>query len=347
MPTPSVQDDLLAVIATLDGYSCEDKGGTSVAMGPSSGTRRPVGRPLSGRRVDGAPVYGYERVAGRPPVTVTRHDGTQGPVEGRLHGAHAHDFLVLSLVERGTGRLCLDGRWWEVTTGDLLVVAPGEVVTPEWSGDAAGAVVWSALFPPDAVERRSPGSFGSWRAHPLLFPFVGHRAGGVQRLSVPEADRPAWSRRFAELDRELEERREGYAEAALARLTLVLVELARLAADVPGSLRLRDDPLLAAVFDVIERRYAEPISLREVADAVGLSAGHLTTVVGRRTGRTVQQWITERRLAEARRLLAETDLTVQAVAGRVGYADAGYLIRRFRAAHGVPPQEWRRAGRSR
>lgn len=280
-------------------------------------------------------------------MTVTRHDGTRGPVEGRLHGAHAHDFLVLSLVERGTGRLCLDGRWWEVTTGDLLVVAPGEVVTPAWSGDAAGAVVWSALFPPDAVERRSPGSFGSWRAHPLLFPFVGHRAGGVQRLSVPEADRPAWSRRFAELDRELEERREGYAEAALARLTLVLVELARLAADVPGSLRLRDDPLLAAVFDVIERRHAEPISLREVADAVGLSAGHLTTVVGRRTGRTVQQWITERRLAEARRLLAETDLTVQAVAGRVGYADASYLIRRFRAAHGVPPQEWRRAGRSR
>jgi AraC family transcriptional regulator, transcriptional activator of pobA len=69
-------------------------------------------------------------------------------------------------------------------------------------------------------------------------------------------------------------------------------------------------------------------------------------VVGRRTGRTVQQWITERRLAEVRRLLAETDLTLQAVAGRVGYADVGYLIRRFRTAHGVPPQEWRRAGRA-
>jgi len=153
-------------------------------------------------------------------------------------------------------------------------------------------------------------------------------------------------RRFADLERELRERREGHAEAALAQLTLMLVELARLAADVPGHLRLRDEPLLAAVFDVIERRYAEPISLREVADAVGLSAGHLTTVVGRRTGRTVQQWITERRLAEVRRLLAETDLTLQAVAGRVGYADVGYLIRRFRTAHGVPPQEWRRAGRA-
>ena len=62
-----------------------------------------------------------------------------------------------------------------------------------------------------------------------------------------------------------------------------------------GQLRLPDEPLLTAVFDVVERRYAEPISLRDVADALGSSAGHLTTVVGRRTGRTVQQAITERR----------------------------------------------------
>jgi AraC family transcriptional regulator, transcriptional activator of pobA len=315
-------------------------------MGHSSVAAPSFGRPVVGHQVDGAPVYGFLRVAGLPPVTVSRSEGIHGPAEGWPHGAHTHDFMVLGYLERGAGRLRVDDRTWQLATGDLLVVAPGEVVTPEWSEDLAEAAVWSTSFPPDAVERRSPGTFGSWRAHPLLFPFVGGSGGGVQRLRVPDAEREAWLRRFADLERELRERREGYAEAALAQLTLLLVELARLAADVPGHLRLRDEPLLAAVFDVIERRYGEPISLRDVADAVGLSAGHLTTVVGRRTGRTVQQWITERRLAEARRLLAETDLTVLAVAGRVGYADAGYLIRRFRAAHGVPPQEWRRAGRA-
>ena len=101
-------DDLLVDTATLDRHREDDKGGTSVGMGPSSGPQPPAGRPLAGRRVDAAPVYGYERVAGRPPVTVTRFEGTHGPVQGRLHGAHAHDFLVLSLVDRGAGRLCLD-----------------------------------------------------------------------------------------------------------------------------------------------------------------------------------------------------------------------------------------------
>jgi AraC-like DNA-binding protein len=59
----------------------------------------------------------------------------------------------------------------------------------------------------------------------------------------------------------------------------------------------------------------------------------------------VQQWITERRMREARRLLADTDLTVAEIARRVGYRDAGYFVRRFRTAHGVPPVAWRRAGR--
>jgi AraC family transcriptional regulator, transcriptional activator of pobA len=122
--------------------------------------------------------------------------------------------------------------------------------------------------------------------------------------------------------------------------------VSRLAANVAEGMVLRDEPVLAAVFDVIEERYDQPISLRDVAAAVGLTAGHLTTVVGRKTGRTVQQWITERRLAEARRLLADTDLTVEAIGGRVGYRDVGYFIKRFRRSHGVSPLEWRRAGRA-
>ena len=101
--------------------------------------------------------------------------------------------------------------------------------------------------------------------------------------------------------------------------------------------------LLAAVFDVIERRYHEAVSLSDVAGDLALTAGHLTTVVRRRTGRTVQQWITQRRLQEARTLLSETDLTVAAISRRVGYPDVSYFIKRFRAEHGSTPARWRAA----
>jgi AraC-like DNA-binding protein len=66
-----------------------------------------------------------------------------------------------------------------------------------------------------------------------------------------------------------------------------------------------------------------------------------TTVVRRRTGRTVQEWIIERRMSEARVLLGGTDLPISEIARRVGVADAGYFARLFRTIHGVSPRRWR------
>jgi AraC-like DNA-binding protein len=161
------------------------------------------------------------------------------------------------------------------------------------------------------------------------------------RLEVPAARRSAWDNAIRSIEAELTMRQEGYRQAALAHLTLLLIELARLARDVVADLRRSGEPLLAEVFAVIERHHAEPLSLRDVASEVGMTPGHLTTVVRRRTGRTVGEWIFERRMTEARGLLAETDLPVAEVARRVGVPDPGYFSRLFTRAHGVSPRTWR------
>ena len=92
-----------------------------------------------------------------------------------------------------------------------------------------------------------------------------------------------------------------------------------MAGDIVDDLRRSGEPMLADVFAVIDRRLGERLSLRDVAHEVGMTPGHLTTVVRRRTGRTVQEWIIERRMAEARILLEETDLPVAEIARRVGF----------------------------
>jgi AraC family transcriptional activator of pobA len=93
-------------------------------------------------------------------------------------------------------------------------------------------------------------SSSAWRT--LLFPFVRGAAGGAQHLKVPPAEKPSWCERFLAL--ELSQRHDGYREAVLAHLTLLLVGVSRLAAGVVGDLKLND----------------EPICLRDVARAVTL-----------------------------------------------------------------------------
>jgi AraC family transcriptional activator of pobA len=298
---------------------------------------------MRSRRDDWLPVYTYELVPGVPSVSAIRfgREPSPGGLPPDAH-PHSHDFLVLTYFERDGGSLRLGEKEWQIETGDVYLIAPGEIADPSGLEEAGG---WGIFFPPEVLGPEAPGTFLSWRAHPLLFPFVRGAAGGAQRLKVPPEDRPAWSGRLSALDLELNQRHDGYREAVLAHLTLLLVNLSRLAADVVEDLRLKDETLLAEVFGFIEERYHEPISLRDVARAVRLSRGHLTTVVRRKTGRTVQEWIVERRMAQARRLLIETDLPVEEVGRRVGYGDPTYFVRSFKRAHGTTPLGWRRAGR--
>src|SRR5215207_4690951 len=299
---------------------------------------------MRGRRDDGLPVYTYETVPGVPPVSAIRlgQEASPGGLPPGAH-SHSHDFLVLTFhLERDGGSLRLGDREWQIEAGDVYLIAPGEIVDPSGLEEAEG---WAVFFPPEVLGSQAPGTFLSWRAHPLLFPFVRGAAGGAQRLKVPPSERPSWSERLLALETELGQRHDGYREAVLSHLTLLLVAVGRLATDVVGDLRLRDEPLLAEVFGFIEEHYSERISLKDVARAVSLSPGHLTTVVRRKTGRTVLEWIAERRMAEARRLLVETDLAVEEVGRRVGYADAHYFVRVFRRGHGATPLGWRRAGR--
>src|SRR5215208_7691285 len=147
------------------------------------------------------------------------------------------------------------------------------------------------------------------------------------------------------MSRELRDKDPGFREALRAHLTLILVDVGRLARDVVGQMRLGKQPVLAAVFQFIEDHYAEPISTKDVARAANLSSGYLTTLVRRRTGRTVLEWIVELRMAEARHLLVETEDSVERIGARVSYEDPTYFARRFRNAHKATPASWRNANR--
>jgi quercetin dioxygenase-like cupin family protein len=236
---------------------------------------------LTGRRIDGAPVYEYVRTPGAPPLSVQRFSTDQLPAAGdNSDHAHAHDFLVLAYFERGAGSFRLGNREWPLRTGDAFVIAPGEVVRLSDHGHRTAAEGWCVFFPPGIIASETPGGSLGWKAHPLLFRFVGRAAEGAQRLPVPAGERAAWSRHVNAIERELHEPRDGSTEAALAHLTLLLVSAARISVDIGQDFRLRSEPLMAAVFEFIEEHYHEPISLATIAAKVGLTPGHLTTDCG-------------------------------------------------------------------
>ncbi len=102
-------------------------------------------------------------------------------------------------------------------------------------------------------------------------------------------------------------------------------------------------PQLSKVFDFIEANYHKPITLGDVARSVGYSRGYLTNLVRRQTGQTINRWIAERRMAEVRSLLLQTNHSLEEIAAAVGYQNQCHFFRQFRQHHGKTPHAWKKA----
>jgi AraC family transcriptional regulator, transcriptional activator FtrA len=102
---------------------------------------------------------------------------------------------------------------------------------------------------------------------------------------------------------------------------------------------------LAPVLDWLLAHLDLDHSVADLAARAAMSERTFARRFAAETGTTPVRWLTRQRVLHARRLLEDTDLTVDAVAGRCGFGSATLLRHHFRAIVGVPPVDYRRTFR--
>ncbi|MFE5585723.1 GlxA family transcriptional regulator [Kitasatospora sp. NPDC056531] len=110
---------------------------------------------------------------------------------------------------------------------------------------------------------------------------------------------------------------------------------------------LAEDEPLARVRAEILASLDTPWTVRRMAAAAVMSERGFARHFGAGTGTTPLRWLLDQRILAAQRLLEETDLPVDAVAVRCGFASAVSLRPVFVARVGVAPREYRRSFRGR
>ena len=129
---------------------------------------------------------------------------------------------------------------------------------------------------------------------------------------------------------------------AVEGLTLeILAAAARLDRDAGRAL----PPWLRQARELLDDRFAEPLSLGEVAAAVGVHPVHLAACFRRHFRASVGEYLRQRRVEAAARLLTATDTPLAEVALAVGFADQSHFTRTFRRHTGRTPSRYRRDGR--
>lgn len=99
---------------------------------------------------------------------------------------------------------------------------------------------------------------------------------------------------------------------------------------------------LMAARDLLHARFAEPLTLALIAEAVGVHPVSLATAFRRHFGCTVGGYIRQLRIECARRQLVESDAALCEIANAAGFCDQSHFARVFRGAICLTPSEYRR-----
>lgn len=104
----------------------------------------------------------------------------------------------------------------------------------------------------------------------------------------------------------------------------------------------RHSDVVRQIDEIIDRSFSELLTVEDIAKEVFLSPNYIRSIYKEKTGRTILEALTARRIQEAIRLLGDRSLKVHEIAVRVGYENVSYFCSVFQRAMGMTPNLYRK-----
>lgn len=135
--------------------------------------------------------------------------------------------------------------------------------------------------------------------------------------------------------------------ARLRRLAVELEAKARGGAREPAAAPASGGfGLFERTLQIVSERYQEPLSIPEIARALRISRTHVMRHFRKMTGMSVLEYITQRRVSCAQRLLATTDMKTLDIAYESGFNSPARFYPSFKRLVGQSPARYRRSVRA-
>jgi AraC family transcriptional regulator, transcriptional activator of pobA len=95
--------------------------------------------------------------------------------------------------------------------------------------------------------------------------------------------------------------------------------------------------------DLLTGKCDRLLQVQDYAQAQYLHPNYFSTVIKYKTGKSVNNWIAEKTIAEAKAMLARSSESVQEIAARLGFKDAGHFSRFFKKHTELSPLSFRQS----
>ena len=122
-----------------------------------------------------------------------------------------------------------------------------------------------------------------------------------------------------------------------------IIEFHRSMDSQADSERSRNISMLFPALKFMHDNFRSDISMTQLSDIIGITPQHFCRVFKKTMNARPNEFLTQIRLDEAKRLLNDKEITVSEAAERSGFKNAGYFSTVFRKYEGISPQQFKKS----
>lgn len=263
------------------------------------------------------------------------------PQGHRIWREHRHSQFEIVLIKDGSGIYSMCGKSYTINKGDVFIFSSNEIhcITQinEGGMQIMNLHIEPRFFWGDETER--------FTDYNLLF---SHSPDFENRIERGSELQNKISRLLLEAEEEFENNLPEYRMMVRAKLIEILTSLVR-----SGKYQQKNETAaksMTAISEAVEyihKGLTCELRLCDIADAAGMSASYFSNVFKTVMGITLWDYITEKRIDIAMRLLDKnTDYTMLEIALDSGFNNTANFNKAFKKHTGLTPSEYKQHGKS-
>lgn len=249
---------------------------------------------------------------------------------GQLAVPHYHNAYELIKILDGEVTVFVDTGEYVVRRGEMVFI-PSQCIHATYSR-CAETVTFNVTFEKELVA-------------PSLWPPEADEILGRDNVTLHVFD----GAEYEELDRCVESIRRVYYDGSPTYEMDILAGVYRLLSCVFGRYRVsslcEDGTVridrLRPVLDYIREHASERIRLSDLSNILHVCDDHLIRLFKMQTNKSPMQYIIDRRVENAMRLLIATDMSVAAISAKTGFSSPNYMAKIFKDTIKLTPHQYR------
>lgn len=248
----------------------------------------------------------------------------------QISPAHQQDFYRLFLVEKGSGTYTIDFKEYPVKDKMIFFLTPAQTCQWDLSPKTSGyQLLFSAKF------------LWSGNQH---FPYFNTTA--IPFLTLTDDQYTDLFTELQKADKELNHTKDPYIEILQNRLQIILLLLKRWYDEQFEEQEFTTDQrIINSFLAILEKHYTRYNEVSFYATQLSVSPNYLNQVCRTKSGNTAGDYIREKILLEAKKMLALTKLDIQEIARTLGFSDGTYFSRFFKKHTTFSPLAFRKMNR--